>query len=253
MGAVYTDTEDDMTAEDIASFFAHIGQRVAVSRIAKLDYHLRTAEVSYRVFMGPPMKAKRAGPPFGDLCKRNMTVLNLLGVDDRVPLPLLEQLTETNFLTCFSEAAIARDTEKLRKSGLFEEVGYSVVGKQDVKVSLQARGKPLKVSAVQVRGFGLLGGTPYPLDSPLPLKAGDFYSRTRASQSLDYLVQYFARNGWKITGAEAEELADRGVLKVYFDLLAAEEDQLFINGQRISTGPKLPTVVRGPHAFQGKP
>jgi hypothetical protein len=242
-GDVYRGDRDEKTTEVLGFYFRNIGKNVGITRIANLDYRARTAELTYRITVGPDTIPVRALPPYEPECEQSVSMFNGMDVDDYVPVNLVEKMTQTHAFGCFSAAAVSRDSKALRDSKLFNKVRYDVQGEPDnIEVSLHVQGKPLKVKEVRIVGYGLLSHRVFTDSSALALQPGDPYRRSLMDLSKDYLKNKYAEPGEIVDVTEDDQLADDDELIVTFNVLAYEQDTVTINGKDFRVAPVVINV-----------
>jgi hypothetical protein len=238
-GDDYRDVRDERTADLIGMYFADMGRRAGVMRTVDLNYRTGTADLTYRITIGPDMVPMRAMPPFNPECNVPISSFNASDVDDYVPLNLVDKMTRTHAFGCFDTGMIASDQQWLRTSNLFREASFDVQDQDHAKdVSLHLRGKPFKVKEVHIVGYGLFSDNTFPNDTGLPLKAGDTYHRSAAHSTREYLKGKYARANKVVDVFEDDQLTDDKVLVVTFQVLGYEQSQVLVNGRefRIDTG-----------------
>jgi hypothetical protein len=246
-GEVYVDRRDQRTADILNMFFWNIGKRVGVTSNVNLDYRSGTAEVSYRISMGPAMVPVRALPPFNPQCRITIGSFSLTDIDDYTAEALVEKMTETHAFGCFDARGISSDTQVLQNSNLFQEARYDVVKKGPSRdVSVHIRGKHLKVRQVRVVGYGLLAGSSFENEIPPYLKSGDVYRRSDAGALLDYLKNKYAAPTQNVEVYEDEDLTPDNQLLVTFQILAYDMDTVTINGKEFRVAPFVITGTSDP-------
>jgi len=248
VGDEYRENHDLKTREVIGFYFRHLGKQVGISRKIELDYHVNSAKVIYRITVGANIPPTRALPPYETACPQRIATFNLTGVDDSVPLNIVEKLTKTHAFGCFSADEVTNDTLKLRNSGLFNDVRYDVrteSSKDDKEVDLHLIGKPLKVREVRIVGHGLLSGRSFPEDPTLGIQSNDQYRRSAADAARNYLTQKYAASHQVIDVTEDDELLPNHEVIVTFDVVAYGQDQLTINGAEFYVAPAIKTYASG--------
>lgn len=242
VGDTYVDNRDERTAEVAEMFFRDLGKRAAVVRIVDLNYRNRTADLKYRIVLGPDIVRMRALPPFNPECNVPIHLFALTDVDDVVPLNLVEKLTKTHAFGCFDPKTLSEDENTLKKSNLFEEVRYNVErGSAGVDLSVHARGKPLHVSEVKTVGYGSLSGRSFPAEPALKLQPGGIYTRSTVRASLEFLMNKYHRSDQILELSEDDQLMSDNRLLVTLQLLGFPEDKVVVNGQEFLISPQVIT------------
>ncbi|MFZ0334753.1 MAG: hypothetical protein WBD21_08160 [Candidatus Acidiferrales bacterium] len=232
-GDIYTRDGEVATWFGIDNYYRSLGRHAGISETLHLNYRDKTADLSYEILEGPSMAKEGIVPPYGAPCKEYVTV-NLTGVDDYVPIALIDSLTETRAFSCFDPESVQHDQNALASSGMFKKVQYSVMAPAlDREVLLIASGKPLTVKEVSIQRYGEAMGTPLPSPDKLRVRVGSVYSRSDAWADTNYLKQIFAKRGETVNVFEDEEALPRDTLKVKYYVLRYESAQLFVDGKKI--------------------
>lgn len=245
VGDVYRGDRDDKTTEVLGFYFRDIGKNVGITRVANLDYRGGTAELTYRITMGPDTIPVRALPPYEPECEQRISMFNLTDIDDYVPVNLVEKMTKTHAFGCFSAVAVSDDSKALQDSKLFEGVRYDVEGDPNNRqVYLHIQGKPLQVKEVRIVGYGLLSQRTFTDSAALALHSGGVYQRSVANMSEDYLKNKYSGSDQIVDVTEDDQLTDDGELIVTLNVLGYEQDRVTINGKEY----RVPPVVVGVHS-----
>jgi hypothetical protein len=175
-------------------------------------------------------------PPYGPECQELVGILNFTGIDDNVPIPLVDRLTKTQPFSCFNQNWLLRDQKQLEKSGLFKTVKYSVTGPPTYRqISVTIVDKPLRVQGVSVHCYGDSDGTARQSVDTFKVRAGSIYSRARAAADANFLKQVYAKPGEVTDVFEDEELLPGSRLHVTYNVLEYETTQFLVDGRKIMT------------------
>jgi hypothetical protein len=225
---------DWSTRSGIERYFQSLGRAVGVTAVVRLDYREKAADVLYRITEGPPIPAGPILPPYGGLCDDLVWNQDWSQLDQNVPIPLVEKLAQLQALACFSKEALEADQKRLEDSGLFDDVKLTFSGPpQGRKVSLDLKVRRVPISSVNVRFYGLLGQEAAQERQDLPLKPGEVYLRPKAEETIKQLTESYAGSRRTVKVFEDEEVTPNKELRVYFHILAYEEDEAYVNSQRV--------------------
>lgn len=246
-GDTYQRDGESATWFGIDNFYRSEGKHVGISETLRLNYQDRTAELLYDILEGPSMAKQGMVPPYGAPCKEYVTV-NLTGVDDYIPIALIDNMTETRAFSCFNPKSIQHDHSALASSGMFKKVQYSIMAPAfDREVQLVAVGKPLTVKEVSIQRYGEATRTPLPSLDKLRVQAGSVYSRSDAWADKNYLKQIYTRPGETTDVFEDEELLPGNLLRVEYSVLVYDAAQFFVDGKRIAPASAPPSTNHESH------
>lgn len=229
------DGERTQTLE-ILEWYRVRGQAVTVNTDLHLNYKDGTAMLLYRIVTGPQVPPEPSVVTSEEDCDRTVVAFNQTGIDDRVPLPLIDRMNRTRGASCFRPEWIEEDRTRLSATGLFSSVEYQVAGSgKDVTVNLLIKGKPLTVRNVEIRSYG-----PKPADAcwsqaQLPLTAQSEYSRSKAAASRDILAKHCGGRGQNAKVLEHVDILSTSEIAVRFDILLYEENRVFVNGREVES------------------
>jgi hypothetical protein len=234
VGDNYDENREVLTEIALEQLLRAIGVEGYVSRRLYLDYSKLTARVTFQIWKGPTVPAQRLLPPYGEDCQIYRKTFLLIDIDDHTPLPIVERLSKTSSSICFSDSVVRDDEDRLNQSGLFTTAAFSVTGEGDSRdVSLKIRAKQAHVEKVEIKGHGLLTASDLASPPAIPLTVGQIYSRSTALRSRDTLQRFYLRPGRRVKVLEEDEVVANGELKVTFHIVAAPENELFVDGQEI--------------------
>jgi hypothetical protein len=240
-GEPYDYHRDQRTDEIIHMALWDAGKVPGVTSNVTLDYRSGKAEATYRVSVGPDMTRWRALPPLEPECRIPILTFNRSGVDDYAPMDIIDKLTVTHAWECFDRATVARDQQALLRSELFTSANIVVTKAHGGKdILLDIKGKPLEVKEVRIAGYGLFAGKEFSIDPDFPLKPGDVYRRSLASDAIDYLQAKFARPGATVEAYESEQVRDTDKLAVTFEVFSYGWATSRVNGKQFSIDPSGP-------------
>jgi hypothetical protein len=207
---------------------------VGVTTFSRLDYAVGTADVRFTVAEGPSGPTELATPPYAAKCEQTLTGLAWSGVDEHVPLPLVQELVSLHSLSmCFSDKALRHDLEALKRTHLFEEVSASTGGDSGFRqVSWEIRGRKLSVESVYVVPHGSVSAGELDPMPKLPLQPVAIYTRSLARESTEVL-KYLCKNPNRVIDVfERVSITPDGRLRVTFHVLGYPPDQVSIGDQR---------------------
>jgi hypothetical protein len=209
------------------------GRRAEITSTDYLDYQRRTARVAFKIWEGPLGEPERLTPPYGELCKIMNLNFNSLDVDDFSPVEFVKQQLKTKWLGCFSEADIQDDQAKLTSMQFLERASISADGSGDRRsVTVHLHGKPVPISKVRVRGYGLLSGLSESDVPPLIIHAGDTYRRSATSNQLHLLENSFSTGERRVKVFSDVQITTTGEAELDFSILAFSHDFVYIDGMR---------------------
>jgi hypothetical protein len=231
-GGVYDYRDDQRTAQLIHWYFRDLGRRAGVTQSTILDYRQRTAEVSYKVTVGPGMTRVGRAAELPENCGLYPSGIERRDVDDYVPLRLLDKFTKIRVFDCFNAATLQRDRQTLERSGLFTSVKLEVKpGDGGRMIEYHVRGRPLRVKEIRFQGYGLFKGRRFPIDASFPLHAGDVYRRSIADAICGDLEQKLKQPEATVEVYEDDDLTDDRQVIVTFGVMAIDWATLSINGK----------------------
>lgn len=234
-GDVYTSDAEAKTFYGIQNFFRSRGQAALFNSTVNLNYRSGNAEVSYHFVLGPIAREETTLALLAD-CRHRIRYLDLTGIDDTVPFPLVDQILRVRAFSCFDENLLEQDEKRMLASGFITEANFSVVKDgEDRDVTLVARGDQLTVHSIDVVGFGRKLNLLSSQIAALPLQAGQKYRNSLAEESAESLQKSLSDSGHKISVTPRATLVDRRQLHVEFDVIVSPEDELFIDGERYAT------------------
>jgi hypothetical protein len=232
LGKAYTERAKVATFDGIQNFFRLHGQAILVSTSTALDYAQGTAQVAYRFVLGPktPREAIVAGL---ENCPHPITDLDLTGIDEDAPFPLVSEIMNVRAFSCFDKDLLAKDEKRLMDSGFIKAAHFSTEADgQGWIVRLSVHGEPLTVSGVDVVGFGAnLSLSPSEL-ATLPLRTGQRYRNSLAGASSRRLEEMFADAHQIAQVVSRGRLLEGRRVQVEFDVLVSPKDEVLINGKR---------------------
>jgi len=234
-GDVYQRDGEFATWFGIDNFYRAEGKHVGISETLRLNYQDKTAVLSYKILHGPSMPKEAILPPYSPPCKEIVGILNLTGVDDYVPIALIDSLMKTQAFSCFRRDSMMHDRSVLENSDLFKDVKYSVTGPPNYRqVYVTIVGKPLTVKEVSVQRYGAALGIPLPSPEEFSVRVGSVYSQSKAAADINYLKHVYAKPGKTIDVFEHEDLLPGNLLRVRYDVLAYDSTQFFVDGKEVA-------------------
>jgi hypothetical protein len=214
------------------------GRRAKVSRTIYLDYRRKTARVAFKIWDVPPGVPQRLTPPYKEPCKIMIGNFNWLDVDDLTPESFLERKMRTKWLGCYSDSDVRLDTEQLNQMTFLKEADISVEGSGDSRsIAVHARGNPVPISKVRVRGYGLLEGLRESDLPPLSIHPGDIYSRSNSSATGQLLTRPFPMRERQVMVYSDVEINEQGKAELNFSVLGYPDDVVYIDGERFDNPP----------------
>lgn len=233
-GDVYQRGRELGTWHRIDNFYKFEGRSAGISERLNLNYEDKTAQLSYTVFEGPHIPKVSLISPDDPPCKELIGVFNMTGLDDFVPTPLVDRLIKVHGFSCLDEKLLSVDRETLRKTNLFQDVKYSIAGSADYReVSVSIVGKPLRIGDVSVNGYGRASGLVPPNPDRLRLRSGEIYSRSDASEDMDYLKELYSKAGESVDIIEDEGILPGNELLLKYNVLVYDQNEIFVDGQRM--------------------
>ena len=229
VGAIYESNAQARTFYGIQNFFRARGQSALFSSTLKLDYRAGDAQIVYQFVLGPKGPEEVVLTSLAS-CAHPIKYLDLTGIEDTVPFPLVDQVLRVRAFSCFDKSLLERDEKRLLASGFVKAAHFSM--KQDGEgweVSLAAGGDQLVVQSVYVVCIGEDLNVPNSQVAALPLQMGREYRNSLAEKSVDMLEKALSGSGRKLSVIPRANLVGKGLLHVEFDVLVAPDDQLFIN------------------------
>ena len=97
---------------------------------------------------------------------------------------------------------------------------------------MHLHGKPIPISKVTVRGYGLLSGLSESDVPPLIIHAGDTYSRSDTSNQLQLLENSFSTGERRVKVFSDVQITTTGEAELDFSILAYPHDLVYIDGMR---------------------
>lgn len=247
VGNYYDRGREVETTAAIEQYYRSLGVVARVTTLAQFDYKARKADLTFRVTIGPHLPQDPLVPPYAPECVETVGGLDWSDVDDRTPIPLVEAMIILRSSgACFSFEKLRRDEETLRNSQLFQRVDLSrIASGENRQTSLHLRAKPIPVRNVSLKHYGLSHEGDCDINPEMALRKGEPYSRAQATRIKEYLKIACHRPGAKIDVYEEDMLPEELELSVFFHVVAYPEDELFIDGKKVSS----PTTWRAPGAL----
>lgn len=230
-GQAYDLSRDNATRSALEFLVKSHGKRLGISRKVFSNYRTKETRLLYQIWEGPEGPEEPLPPPYEGKCNVYVGPVILTDLNDSTPVTLVESLLRVRSFGCFSIPLLEESKQALLRTGLFEQVEYSV-DKEKVHrgVSLHLRTKPTLVEAVSVVGFGTLSNDLAVRSEGLPLQAGEPYLRSKALLTQDYLTKRFSTAGRKIEVFEDAKLLPDARLQITFSVLVFPEDEIIISG-----------------------
>ena len=235
IGSGFDNVSLGLTIESISHYYKSQGRSVGVSSTTHLDYKKGSARVELSVTQGPSEPKEALLPPYGPECDDPITKLNWMDIDDFALSPLAHTVTEILPFSCFDESRVKQDEDRLKRTGAFQSVAYTISGtKGDREVSLALRGRPTTVSRIVLECYGSASGCDQ-LPPHLPLRVGDVYTRSAARQSSNDLQQVHSKPGQTVEVIESADVNPDATTTIRFSILSYNQNQLFVDGREIIT------------------
>ncbi len=226
IGQMYSWDSQRTMAIRMEEWFRMQGRKVAIVVTERLDYRKLRATIEYKIHEGPKIAPEPPPVRSTSECDQLVVSLDWMGFDDFVPHDLVKRLTKTRGATCFDADGIYQDVQRLRGTGLFEDVRYKVEGLGgQFKVSLEIQGKPIKLRSVEIKGHGLLRNRTFDRISDLPTRPGEIFRQSTAAASTRILQEWFSQPGRRLEVLEEVEQLSPTEVRVRFHLLACEMDK----------------------------
>jgi hypothetical protein len=209
------------------------GKRGAVTQNLHLDYETGTAQLAFQVFPGPDGPPRQLPPPYGENCAPHLRSFSETDVDDFVPIAFVHKLAKTRWSFCTSDAAIREDEDRLKRSQIFQALKLSANASDQYRdVTLEARGRPLKVSEIILRPHGLLSTQDLVSVSSLPLQAHQIYRQSDSMRARNELMHIFSAPGRHVLTFEEDEVRGNDTVRVVIHVLVFPTDTIYISGKR---------------------
>jgi hypothetical protein len=232
-GDSYEPTRANSTLGTLELLLESKGKRSAVIQNLHLDYQRGTAQLTYQVFQGPDGSPRQLPPPYGENCEPHLRSFNETDVDDFVPIALVHKLAEARWSFCTSDAAIREDEERLKRTQIFQALRLTTNGSGEYRdVSLKARGRPLKVTEVVLRPYGLLSAEDLVKIPALPLQANKIYRESDSLRARTDLMRFLSASGRHVLTFEEDEVRGSDTVRVVIHVLAFPADAIYIDGKR---------------------
>jgi hypothetical protein len=234
VGSIYSSDAEAITFYGIRAFFRSRGQASLFNSTVNLNYRSGNAQITYKFVHGPKGPEESALPAHVPDCAHYIKLLDLTGVDDNIPLSLIDQMMRVRASSCFDQALLRQDERRIIESDIAREAHLSATKEgTDWEVRLTARGgDQLTVHSVDVKGFGRTLNIPEAQMKTFPLQAGQTYKNSLANRTADVLEKMFADSDHKISATWQANLIDKKSVQVEFDVIIAPQDELFIDGER---------------------
>ena len=232
VGEPYTRGRETQVWFGMDLFLRSEGRRAGVSRILRLDYSKKTAQVAYRVWDAPRQEPSPLPPPFGTPCKILNGNFNGFDWDDLTPVEYVQQQMKTKWLGCFSENDLREDEELLKKMPFLKESKISVSGSGSSRdFAFHFRSSPIPIVKVTVHGYGLLAGLSEADIPALGIHVGDTYSTSRLDEQAESLKKAYEQADRQLKLFTDVGITPKGEATVDFSLVAFPDDIVYVGGK----------------------
>ncbi|HUL32825.1 MAG TPA: hypothetical protein VL128_02995 [Candidatus Eisenbacteria bacterium] len=233
VGVPYTFKRETATFYNLQQFFLSNGRNAVWSSKLNLDYSSGRASMIYDFVEGPPGPKFDSLPPNSPDCAYRIAILDYTGIDDLVPIPLLDAATKVKAFSCYDPQLIKADESRLHSSGIFQNVHYITKReRKDWKLKIEGTGNPFVVRSLNVKNYGQATPLSHELLSQLPLQPGQTYKSSIANESLALLRHLVESKDSRTAVVEKVVVSQPRTLDIEFAVLKIGENEVFINGSK---------------------
>jgi hypothetical protein len=232
-GAVYESTGESSSRLVLDLLLRSQGRRAGISSTVSLDYKEKTAQVTFKLWEGPPSNSQPLVPPYAKPCKIMNGYFNWTDADDHSPVSFVERQMKTKWCGCFSEADVQDDLAMLKGMEFLAEPNIVVEGSGDLRsISVRLRSNPIPIANVKVKGYGLLDSLVEGELPPIAIHTGDAYSRSASRDAAQQLEKAFKKDDRQVIVFTDVEITAAGTANLEFGVLAYPDDFVYVNGAR---------------------
>jgi hypothetical protein len=230
IGEPYERSRESRIWSALNLLFRSEGRRAGISRTLRLDYAKKTAQVTYKIWEGPPDQPELLPPPYSPPCSITNLNFNYMDMDDRTPIDFVRRQIKIKPMGCFSEADLRDDRTALSRMTFLKESDISVSGSGRSKSFVfHFRSNPILISRVTVHGYGLLSSLSGHDIPSLTVHTGDFYMRSLVGEQERSLRRFFSRDGRQAESFTDVQVGSDGKATLDFGILTYPDNVVYVN------------------------